>query len=111
LSLTIQGEKIEAIEFYFKFKKVIFIKLKNDAYKNKLIKTFSRSDENLSIEYVKGYKSPKWKEHVMWEHIIKRNYSEEKKSANTEFFEAFFVQGIKNMVLGVEEEIKEKLYR
>ena len=33
ISYTEEGEKVDLLDQYFKFKKVIFIKLKNDLYK------------------------------------------------------------------------------
>lgn len=45
----------------------------------------------------------------MWNHILKKDYTNEKRSANTEFFEAFFLQGIKSLVEETEQEIRKKL--
>lgn len=44
---------------------------------------YAREDESLMVKYVKGYKSPKWPEGQMWKHIVKNDYSEVKKAANT----------------------------
>jgi hypothetical protein len=42
----------------------------------------------------------------MWSHILKKNYTAEKKSANTEPFEAFFIQGLKSLVMEAEQDIR-----
>jgi hypothetical protein len=67
------------------------IKLQNDKYKDKLVQKYERDDSVLTIKYIKGYKSPKWPEAQMLKHIIKHDYSDVKKTANTEYFQLFFL--------------------
>lgn len=45
----------------------------------------------------------------MWSHIINGDYSQDKKSANTEYFEVFFLEGLKNIVIDNYEELQDKV--
>jgi hypothetical protein len=35
----------------------------------------------------------------MWKHIVKKDYSKEKKAGNSEYFELFYLEGVKTVVL------------
>lgn len=84
-------ELTDAVEVYLKFRKVVFVNLHNRKYRDQLIQKYSREDDTLKVLFVYGYKSPKWAEAQMWKKIIKQEYSDVKKSANTEYFELFFL--------------------
>lgn len=76
----------EHLELYLKFKKVIMINIKNKKYKEELMKEYEKNEEELRIEYIEGYKSPKWSEAQMWKHIGKKDYTPTKMAGNSEYF-------------------------
>ncbi len=67
---------VDALEVYLKFRKVVPIKLQNDRYKEQLIQRYEQQGEGLTVRFIKGYKSPKWPDHKMWEKILHKNYTE-----------------------------------
>ncbi len=62
------------------------INIKNNKYKQELIKQYEKNEQGLVIRYIKGYKSPKWVEAQMWKHIVKNDYTPEKRAGNSEYF-------------------------
>ena len=61
------------------------------------------------IRFVKGYRSPKYDGPRLWKCIHERLHSETKRGANTLYFELFYLEGLKNIVLQFEQEIKDKV--
>ena len=45
----------------------------------------------------------------MWKHIVKEDYTPTKKAGNSEYFELFYLEGVKTIVQALEKEIKYKL--
>ena len=104
-----EEEILQDLEVYFKFRKVVSVNLKNEKYKDSIVHKFSVKEEVLTVQFVAGYKSPKWPENQMWRHVMEKKYSLEKKMANSEHFELFYLVGHKNLVVEKEKEIIEAL--
>jgi hypothetical protein len=45
----------------------------------------------------------------MWKHVVNKSYTESKRSANSEPFELFFIEGLKSLVLETEKQIRDNL--
>lgn len=85
------------------------VSLKNPKYKEELFQHYEREDENILIKVIKGYRSSKWNDKTMWKCISNNQYTDEKKAGSNQYFEAFYLEGLKCSVEKYYNEICDKI--